>query len=187
VLVWGCLIEKCHLFKKDGLKFNYVLLETVARKGSGVGFTSGTMWQVNLPGLLTMNLSSELYSLFVLAIPIACIAWTVTHEEVFREPREFCVKRSQEASRLYTRKFFYLFTCEYCFSHYVTIFFLIITDFKLLYPDWRGYLIGGFALVWIANIYMSIYALVRIDIRKERVITKKEEKIVKDIDQRLQQ
>jgi hypothetical protein len=70
--------------------------------------------------------------LFLLAIPIACIAWTVTHEEVFREPREYCNKRSTTAKILLVRKFFYLFTCEYCFSHYVTIVFIFLTSYKLL-------------------------------------------------------
>ena len=125
-------------------------------------------------------MNSQITNLFLLAIPIACIAWTVTHEEVFREPREFCLKRSQESKRLATRKFFYLFTCEYCFSHYVTIFFLFVTQYKLLFDDWRGYLIGGFALVWIANVYMSLYAFLRIDIKKERIIAEREEKKVEE-------
>jgi hypothetical protein len=51
----------------------------------------------------------------------------------------------------------------------VTILFLAITRYKLLFDDWRGYLIGGFALVWVANQYMSLYAHLRLDIRKERV------------------
>ena len=55
---------------------------------------------------------------------------------------------------------------------------LIITKFQLLFDDWRGYLISGFALVWIANIYMSLYAMVKVDIKKDRVITKREEKII---------
>lgn len=122
-----------------------------------------------------MDLQTQIIWLFVLAIPTACIAWTVTHEEVFREPREYCVRRSKEGSTLAGRKFFYLFTCEYCFSHYVSMLMLAITDYHLLLPDWRGYLIGGFALVWIANMYMSIYAFIRVDIKKERVITKREE------------
>ena len=33
--------------------------------------------------------------LFVLAIPIACVARTVVFEDIFREPREYCMKRSQ--------------------------------------------------------------------------------------------
>ena len=67
------------------------------------------------------------------------------------------------------RKFFYLFTCEYCFSHYVTIFMLFLTGYKLLMNDWRGYLIAGFALVWIANFYMSIFALMRQNIKLEKI------------------
>ena len=127
-----------------------------------------------------MPLTDQLILLFTLAIPIACVAWTVTHEEVFREPREYCVKRSQACKRLVERKFFYLFTCEYCFSHYVTIFFLIITGFKLVFEDWRGYLIAGFSLVWIANVYMSLFALIRIDLKKERIITKIHEQKVQE-------
>ena len=115
------------------------------------------------------TLSQQIIYLFLLAIPIACIAWTVTHEEVFREPRDFCVKKSKECESTLKRKFFYLFTCEYCFSHYVTIFFLIITGYQLLFDDWRGYLIGGFSLVWIANVYMSAFGRLRIDIKKERL------------------
>jgi len=57
---------------------------------------------------------------------------------------------------------------------------LVVTRYHLLFENWRGYLIGGFALVWIANIYMSIYALIRIDLKKERLITKIEEKKVNE-------
>lgn len=122
-----------------------------------------------------MSLGEQIIWLFSLALPVACVAWTVTHEELFREPHEYCVKRSTEGKTLLARKFFYLFTCEYCFSHYVTIVFLIITKFWFLLDDWRGYLLAGFSIVWIANIYMSLYALIKIDIKKERIITKKEE------------
>lgn len=122
-----------------------------------------------------MALSTQITWLFILAIPIACIAWTVTHEEVFREPREYCVKRSIEGKTIATRKFFYLFTCEYCFSHYVTAFMLIITGYQLLYTDWRGYLIAGFALVFVANVYMSLFALIRIDLKKVRIEAENEE------------
>lgn len=125
-------------------------------------------------------LSLQIVWLFVLAIPIACIAWTATHEEVFREPREFCSDQSERNPRFAVRKFFFIFTCEYCFSHYVTIFILLLTRYKLLFNDWRGYLIGGFALVWIANQYMSLYAHLRLDIRKERVEIKHVEQKVKE-------
>jgi hypothetical protein len=116
-----------------------------------------------------MSLSLQIVYLFFLSIPIACIAWTITHEEIFREPREYCASRSRSCRRWYERKFFYLFTCEYCFSHYVTAAFLFITRFKLLYVDWRGYLVSFFALVWIANQYMSLYNRLRLDIKSERL------------------
>lgn len=128
-----------------------------------------------------MLLSDQVLNLFLLAIPIACIAWTVTHEEVFREPRDFCVTRSKEGKSLLERKFFYLFTCEYCFSHYVTVFFLIITNYTLLFTDWRGYLIAGFSLVWIANIYMSIFGLVRVGLKREKVVAEIKEVELKEI------
>ncbi|CAN5202970.1 hypothetical protein BH11BAC5_BH11BAC5_39950 [soil metagenome] len=124
-----------------------------------------------------MSLSLQIAWLFLLPVPIACIAWTVTHEEIFKEPREFCVQCSKEGSLL-KKKFFYLFTCEYCFSHYITIAMLFLTNFKLLLPDWRGYIIAGFSLVWIANIYMSLYARIRMDIKKEKIdIAEKEEQL----------
>ncbi len=107
--------------------------------------------------------------LMLLGLPIGCAAWTVTHEEVFREPREFCKRKSQDCRSLPQRKFFYLFTCEYCFSHYVAAFFLLLTGFQLLYTGWRGYLIAWFALVFIANFYMSLYNRLRLDIKHENV------------------
>ncbi len=123
-----------------------------------------------------MQIGLQILYLFLLAIPIACISWTVTHEEVFREPREFCARLSSKSRSLLTRKFFYLFTCEYCFSHYVTIGMLVLTDYHLLYNNWKGLLIGGFSLVWIANIYMSLFYKIRIDIKKEKVIIEEKEK-----------
>ena len=117
-----------------------------------------------------MSLNTQIIYLFILAIPIACIAWTVTHEELFKEPRQFCLNRSIRSRSYLSRKFFYMLTCEYCFSHYVTVLFLVITDFYLLYNDWRGYIIAGFALVWVANIYMSLFYLLRQSIKKEKAV-----------------
>ena len=125
-----------------------------------------------------MTLSIQFIWLFTLALPIACIAWTVTREEVFREPREYCIRYSKEGKSLLVRKFFYLFTCEYCFSHYVTILMLVLTGYKLLMDNWMGYVIAGFALVWMANVYMNLFALIKIDIKKERLdVTLKEEQL----------
>ena len=116
-----------------------------------------------------MSLDHQLINLFILPIPVACISWTVTHEEVFRGPREFFLINSRKNKSLFLRKFFYMLTCEYCFSHYVTIAMLIITKYYLVFADWRGYVISGFSVVWIANIYMSLFYLLRQGIKKEKV------------------
>ena len=113
--------------------------------------------------------AGQFFWLFVLAMPIASIAWTVTHEELFAEPRDWFVAKSKSSRHLLARKAFYLFTCEYCFSHYVTAFLLWITRYKLMFDDWRGYLIAGFSLVWVANVYMSLYGRLRLDIKGERL------------------
>jgi hypothetical protein len=123
-----------------------------------------------------MPLQLQLIWLFTLALPIACIAWTVTHEDIFAEPRNFCIERSKKSRTLLQRKLYYLFTCEYCFSHYVTLFMLWLSGFQLLLEGWRGYLIAGFSLVWIANIYMSLFARVRVNLKKERTEATIEEK-----------
>lgn len=122
-----------------------------------------------------MTLEVQVAWLLILAVPVACVAWTVTHEEVFREPRQYCHDESVQAGSLLRRKFFYLFTCEYCFSHYVAAAFLAITRYKLLFPDWRGYLLAFFSLVWMANQYMSVYNRLRLDIKHEQVEIKADE------------
>lgn len=128
-----------------------------------------------------MDLTSNILQLFLIAIPVACIAWTVTQEEIFREPREFCQKCSKNSKTIMRRKFFYLFTCEYCFSHYISLIFLIITGFRLLYNDWRGYLLAFFALVWIANWYMSLFGYLRQNLKVEKIEAKMKDENLKEM------
>jgi hypothetical protein len=110
----------------------------------------------------------QTFELFLLAIPIACASWTVTHEEIFREFHEICVEKSVACKSIVTRKFFYLFTCEYCFSHYVTLFFIVLTGYQMLYQDWRGYILAEFSLVFLANVYMGLFAFLRQNLKKEK-------------------
>ena len=114
------------------------------------------------------SLLVQLLTLVLLAVPVACISWTVTHEEVFVELRSWCVDKSKTCRHWYQRKFFYLLTCEYCFSHWVTLGVLLVTAFHLVYDDWRGYVVAGFSLVWVANVYMSLFGRLRLDIKHER-------------------
>jgi hypothetical protein len=137
-----------------------------------------------MPIELTIPLRHQTAMLLLLAIPVACVAWTITHEEVFREPREFCKSRSQSCHRLVERKFFYLFTCEYCFSHYVSALALLLFRFQLLYAGWRGYMVAWFALVWLANVYMSVFNHLRLEIKHENVSIAVEQKDLPEADKR---
>lgn len=124
-------------------------------------------------------MATQEYWLFIIAIPVACISWTVTKEEIFSEPRAYFVKKSKTADHVWIRKLFYMLTCEYCFSHYVTLLVLIVTRYTLLYSGWTGYFISGFSIVWVANVYMSIYNLIRIDLKREKIIAQKEADSIK--------
>jgi len=124
------------------------------------------------------SLGMQVVWLLILALPVACVAWTVTHEEVLREPREYCVERSRRARGWISRKFFYLFTCEYCFSHYVSAVVIVMTGYRLLLPDWRGFVIAWLAIVWIANQYMGLFNRLRLEIKDEKInIQAKEERL----------
>ena len=124
-----------------------------------------------------MTLSEQITWLFVLGIPVASVAWTVTHEEIFAELREFCSKKSEKCKTLVQRKFFYLFTCEYCFSHYIAAAVVGLSGFRLLLPGWRGLVLAWFSVVWVANVYMSLFGRLRLDIKREKVETQVAEQV----------
>ena len=130
-------------------------------------------------------LGEQIFSLLILAIPVACVARTVVFEEIFREPREWFARHAQCGTSMLKRKFCYLFTCEYCFSHWVTLFFLILTQFKLLLPDWRGYIISFFALVFVANAYLNLYSRLRVDITSEKKDIERKEKEIQVLDEQV--
>ena len=122
-----------------------------------------------------MPIANQIFWLVMLSMVVASVAWTVTQEEIFKEWREFCAERSKRGQIL-VRKFFYVWTCEYCFSHWVTILVLILTGFRLLFDDWRGYILAFFALPWLANQWMSLYRRLRVDIKHEVALTELVEK-----------
>jgi hypothetical protein len=117
-----------------------------------------------------MWIAGQIFWIFILSLVVASVSWTVTQEEIFRELREYFKQRSESDKYLLARKFFYVWTCEYCFSHWVTIAVLIVADFRLLIDDWRGYLITFFVLPLVANFWMSLYRRLRVDIKKENAI-----------------
>ena len=117
-----------------------------------------------------MSIWTQLYWILILSLVVASIAWTVTQEKIFEEWREAAKKRSEGRSNILVRKFFYVWTCEYCFSHWVTIVVLLISQFRLLIDDWRGYFLAFFVLPWVANQWMSLYRMLRVDIKHENAL-----------------
>jgi hypothetical protein len=120
--------------------------------------------------------AEQIFWLIILAIVVASIAWTVTQEEIFREWRQAFKERSETAPNILTRKFFYVWTCEYCFSHWVTLVILLLTSFRLLIDDWRGYILAFFAITWVANQFMSLYRLIRVEVKHENLLAEKVKK-----------
>ena len=127
-----------------------------------------------------MPILTQIYWLFILSIIVASIAWTVTQEEIFSEWRDFCNGRRENCETTLKQKFYYVFTCEYCFSHWVTLIFLIFTGFQLLIYDWRGYILAFFAIPWIANQWMSLYRRLRLDIKHEDAVAEEAQKRVEN-------
>ena len=119
-----------------------------------------------------MDISTQIFWLVILSMVVGSISWTVTQEEIFKEWREFCEDRRNNCESLSQRKFFYVFTCEYCFSHWTTILILLLTGFQLLIEDWRGYVLAFFAIPWVANQMMSIYRRLRVGIKHENLKAK---------------
>ncbi len=100
--------------------------------------------------------------ILIAALPVACVAWTVTQEEVFREVREWlCVVRDNPAARWWCRKLAYMPTCPYCLSHYVALTAVLVFHLRLLNDAWTGAIAAWFAVVYVANAYMTVYHLLR--------------------------
>ncbi len=43
-------------------------------------------------------------------------------------------------------------------------------------PGWKGYLIAGFSVVWVANVYMTLFGLLRQAVKVEKTKILLEEK-----------
>ncbi|HYJ90853.1 MAG TPA: hypothetical protein VEV84_06075 [Pyrinomonadaceae bacterium] len=117
-----------------------------------------------------MSITGQIFWIIILSLVVASVAWTVTQEEIFREWRDLCKDKSQRCRTILQRKFFYVFTCEYCFSHWIALLVLILSGFRVLFDDWRGYILAFFLLPWIANLWMSLYRLLRVDIKYENIL-----------------
>lgn len=105
----------------------------------------------------------------LLALPVACMSWTIAETEVFRSFRERIARwanwqKGTDANSL-KAKLAYLPTCYYCTSHYVTLFVLLLHPYKFVSPDVRGYALAWFAIVGVSAVYLTSYNLLRVVLR----------------------
>ena len=97
----------------------------------------------------------------LLALTVACVSWTITKEEISREVREFFARLSKSHGNIVVRKLAYLPTCYYCTSHYVTLAVLLLHPVKLVSDGWQGYVFAGFTSVLVANVYLTLFNVLR--------------------------
>lgn len=126
-----------------------------------------------------------------LAVPVAIIVRAFTTEEIFRQPREFCAQQHQHyddltangAQRFAGRlrylllaKLCYVPTCDFCFSFWVSLVVVWIAEYSMYYNGWRGFALATFVVMGVANVYLSGFSHLRVDLRKERAVAETIEK-----------
>jgi hypothetical protein len=88
-----------------------------------------------MPNALPMSLATQIVWLFVLAGPVACAAWTVTHEELFAELHAgVCGKAANDEASLRASSSTSS-PARYCLSHYVAAVAIALTGFPV--ARWR--------------------------------------------------
>ena len=113
--------------------------------------------------------------LLCLSIAVAVAARTVTKEEVFVEFRNWCHSRCKDNKlSLPMRKICYLFTCQYCFSHWVAGLLVLTTGWTCFLPKPFGWVIGWLSLVGIANIYLVGYEAATLGVKALRQYTNRD-------------
>ena len=56
-----------------------------------------------------MLISEQIFWLILLSIVVASVAWTVTQEEIFSEPREYCADKSENCENYFYSANFFMF------------------------------------------------------------------------------
>ena len=113
---------------------------------------------------------------FVVASAVSVSAWTLAKEHIFHELRALCDRSAKNHQcSWFVRKIAYMPTCEYCNSFWITLVALLFLQYQVLWDDWRGYVLAQFFTWSLAVAYMSIFQLLRVDIREgqEKVETEK--------------
>lgn len=98
--------------------------------------------------------------ILVLGLIVSSISWNVTQEELFKDFRDWICAWSKNKS-LAHKKCAYLFTCYYCFAHYVALgVYLMFNE-----PVYDSHIIGYFCLLVCAHVELTLFNLLRVVLR----------------------
>ena len=106
----------------------------------------------------------------LLALPVACVSWTIVEAEITRDLREWlkgwACRQGRGATRAWLcRKLAYLPTCAYCSSHYVALAALALSPVHILNLGWQGLVLGWLSVVGVSTVYLTFYQLLRVLLR----------------------
>ena len=59
---------------------------------------------------------------------------------------------------------------------------MLLTGYRLMYADFRGVIVAFFALVFVANIYMSLFSRLRVEITSEKKQIEAHDKEIEKLD-----
>ena len=128
---------------------------------------------------------------FYLAAPVAIVVRAFTTEEIGREPRDYCRARHEcyrercsngdagvlrRAADFVLQKVFYVPTCDYCLSFWISLAVVWIAEYTMFFDDWRGVALAVFVVMGVANVYLAIFTQLRVDAKKERAVAEAIEK-----------
>lgn len=97
----------------------------------------------------------DLLNLIILGMAVGSVSITLTRTYVFRTPRNWLRRQGEWFDKLAT--------CPYCVSHYVAVFFLVVTGYRVSVPG-PSLLVTLFAVVagssfTVGLIFKSLQAL----------------------------
>ncbi len=116
--------------------------------------------------------------LFPYAAVVAVLVRTLTTEAIFQEPRDWLERYAADPGHpLLWRKLSYMPTCDFCASFWVSLALVAgLFQYRLVFEDWRGYVVSVFTVMALANVYMAAFSLLRLDLRRDRALADRLEK-----------
>lgn len=115
-------------------------------------------------------LEALLYTMFnvlLYALVVAVVARAVTAEEIFSEVRDWAKARKTKAGR----KLFYPLTCNFCFSFWVSAFFILLTGFNLFGPrDVLSFFMTLWAVMGVSVGLQVAYEYTTVKVKERRTL-----------------